>query len=336
MDDVNLSFSYHGVVYLSASSQDTVSRSMLFTQPHPPMPPKQKEGTKKGSREFTVLPAEPSKGTQPLGSSPSQTKCCGVTESALKKFPQELIQKIIDEIPSKRDLKTSSLVGRNWTCRSQQKLFRHIVINPLYVKGWLNRSEETCAAMAPWIIKFELAGSAKQQWGVAPWDEPSVLTRLIGSLASSPIQHLAITPFHMGRFRKTSLIRCFQPIAKSLCSLELKFVKTCTPALVFLISMFPNLDDVLLERVTTAPMVWTPGGYDSEYIPSFAGTFEYLDLNDSIRPGFLSWIMDYPLWFHTISPGMLAKDDVFVFAELVKMCASTLQEIPHVMFDASA
>lgn len=100
--------------------------------------------------------------------------------------------------------------------------------------------------------------------------------------------------------------------------------------------MFPNLDDIFLERVNTTPMTWIHGEYDSEYIPSFAGTLEYLDLYDGTRPAFLSWIMGYPLWFHTISPGMLAKVDVPVFAELVTMCAPTLQEIPHVMFEAGA
>lgn len=259
------------------------------------------------------------------------TAADAITDPAPIKLSQELIDQIIDELPS-NDLKSSSLVARAWTRRSQQKLFRRIVLSPADVKPWLKRTEETVAVMAPWITRFELRGNRS---GTMPWDEPSILTQVIQSLVSSPIQHLTITPFHMGRFRRAGVIfRCFEPIADSLCSLELRFITTCTRALTFLISMFPNLDDIFLERVDVTRMKWINDGYDFEYIPSFSGTFEYLDLYGGTRPVFLSWIMGFPLWFHTISPGMLGKDDVPVFAKLVEMCASTLREIPHVMFDA--
>ncbi|KAF9649832.1 hypothetical protein BDM02DRAFT_3113058 [Thelephora ganbajun] len=165
-----------------------------------------------------------------------------------------------------------------------------------------------------------------------PWDNTPVLTDLIGSLAESPIRHLTITPFYMGRFQKTSLLRCFEPIADSLCSLELRFLKTYVPVLITLISMFPNLDDIFLDRVDATPMRWPYGERDFDFVPSFAGTFEYLDLYDGTQSFFLSWIMDFPLHFHTISPGVLAKDDLPTFSKLVTMCAPTLREIPYIMF----
>jgi len=258
-----------------------------------------------------------------------------IVDPAPIRLSQELIDQIIDEISSNVDLKSSSLVSGAWTRRSQKKLFRHITLTPGDVKPWLRRTEETAEAMAPWIIKFELRGDVNRRSGMS-WDDPLVLKRLIGSLALSPIQHLTITPFHMGRFRKDTLTQCFKSITNTLCSLELRFLKTHTPALTCLISMFPNLDDIFLERVNTTPMFWVHEEDDSKYIPTFAGTFEYLDLYDGTRPAFLSWIMGYPLWFHTISPGMLTRDDVPVFAELVTMCAPTLREIPHVMFEAGA
>ena len=243
---------------------------------------------------------------------------------------------IIDDVSSNLDLKSCSLLGRAWIPRSQKKLFQHIILAPAKVNLWLSRTKDTAAAMAPWIIKFELRADKNSDSRPLPWDRPSILTQLIGSLASSPIKHLTIAPFHMGRFRKTPLVRCFEPIVNSLCSLELRFIKTCTPALTFLISMFPNLDDIFLECVNTTPMTWARGGHDFEHIPSFAGTLEYLDLYGGTRPAFLSWIMEFPLWFHTIYPGMLAKHDVPVFAKLVAMCAPTLRVIPHVMFDGGA
>ena len=169
-----------------------------------------------------------------------------------------------------------------------------------------------------------------------PWDDPLTLTRLIVSLSWSPIQHLTIIPFDMCQFRRGSLLQCFEPLVESLCSLELRFLRTCSQALTFLISMFPNLDDIFLERISATTMTWPKGEHEFEDIPSFAGTFEYLDIYHGIRPALLSWIMEFPLWFHTISPGMLKRDDLPMFAKLVEICAPTLREIPHVMFDAGA
>jgi hypothetical protein len=249
-------------------------------------------------------------------------------------MPQEIIDQIVDELTSNLDLKSSSLISRAWTSRSQQKLFRHITLAPTDIKPWLSRSKPTAAAVNPWITKFELRDNPQNEGSTMPWDHPLTLSRLISPLASSPIQHLTIIPFNMRLFRKSSLFRCFEPVAGSLCSLELRFLKTCSQALTFLISMFPNLDDILLERISAIFMTWPKGEHGFEDIPSFAGTFEYLDIYDGILPALLSWIMEFPLWFHTISPGMLKRDDVPMFAKLVEICASTLQEIPHVMFDA--
>lgn len=181
--------------------------------------------------------------------------------------------------------------------------------------------------------QVRVTGERKSQVGHA-LGRPVCSNTLVGSLASSQIQHLTIAPFHVGRFRKKTIVSCFKPVLNTLCSLELRFLKTYTPASTFLIFMFPNLDDDFLERVNTTLMVWVRGEHDSEYILTFAGIFEYLELYDDTRPAFLSWIMGYPLWFHTISPGIFTRDDVPVFVELVTMCPPTLREIPHVMFEA--
>ena len=247
------------------------------------------------------------------------------------KLSQELIDEIIGHLSTKFDLKSASLIGRAWTRRSQQKLFRRVVLTPSDLVPWFCRTEETAAAMAPWITEVELEGDT---WSSMPWAQPSILIRLMESRASSPIQHLTIAPFNMEQFEKTSLVKCFEPIAESLRSLNLRYIKTCAPALTFLVSMFPNLDDILLGWAYVKPMSWKCVGCDPKYIPSFAGTLEYLSLLNGIRPTFLSWLMEHPLRFHTISPGMLTEDDIPVFSKLVEICAPTLKDIPHMKFCA--
>lgn len=297
------------------------------------MSPKRKKDTKKGSRKSQLPPAKPPKGKRPqlLRSVRSWTNLYIVGHGLPVELPQEIVDQIIDELSSTLDLKSSSLIGPEWTQRSQQKLLQHVVVTPANVELWLSRPETTAEKMSRFVTKFALRGDPNSSM---PWDDPSTLTQLIKSLASSSIQSLTIISFSMRRFRKASLFRCFELIAESLCSLELRFLRICSPALTFLISMFPNLDDIFLERISTTSMTWSNRSYEFEYIPSFAGTFEYLDIDDDIRPALLSWILEYPLWFHTISPGMLKRNDVPMFAKLMENCAATLKEIPHVMFDA--
>ena len=249
-------------------------------------------------------------------------------------LPHELIDKIVDNLSSTLDLKSCSLVGRAWARRCQQKLFQHIILGPNDVERWFRRPGGTVAKMVPWIAKFELRADKDSEPSTIPWNSPSILTRLIGSIAASPARHLTITPFHMGRFRKNPLIRCFEPVVNSLRSLELRFLDTCSAAMTFLLSMFPYLDDIFLEHVVPVYMTWARGGHEFEHVPSFAGTFEYLDLYGDTRQALLTWITRFPLRFHTISPGMLMRADIPIFTRLLTMCAPTLREIPHIMFDA--
>ena len=251
-------------------------------------------------------------------------------------LPQELFGKIVDKISSNFDLKSCSLVGRAWARHCQQKLFQHVIVGPADAEPWLWRTKRTATKMAPWITKFELRADKDSDPSTIAWNNPSILTRLIESIAESPVRHLTITTFNMGRYRKNPLIRCFEPIANSLRSLELRFVGTCSSAMTFLLSMFPHLDDIFLEHIEPLYMSWARGGHVFEHAPSFAGTFEYVDLYGDIRPALLSWITSFPLRFHTISPGMLMRDDIPIFTKLLTTCAPTLREIPFIMFDNGA
>ena len=273
-----------------------------------------------------ILTVEPQEGTRHR-----------ITGRAPVKLPQELIDQTIDEISSNLDLKSSSLVSRAWTRRSQKNLFRCITLAPTDVELWLSRSEATAASISPWITEFHLSGylDVSISGFPVPWEEPSILMRLIESLASSPIQHLRITRFNMVSFEETTMVRCFEPIVDSIRSLELRSLCTCTTALTFFISMFPNLDDLFLEGppiFTTCTMRSNRGSYDPNHTPSFAGTFKYPAFIRGFLPTFLSRMVGFPLRFHTVCPGMLEKDDIPEFAELVKACAPTLREVRFLPF----
>ena len=79
--------------------------------------------------------------------------------------------------------------------------------------------------------------------------------------------------------------------------------------------MFPHLDDIFLEYVTPVYNTWAHGGTRIQVYPQLR--WDYLSYR---------WMPGFPLKFHTIPPGMLAKDEIPIFTKLVTMCVPTYEE----------
>ena len=79
--------------------------------------------------------------------------------------------------------------------------------------------------------------------------------------------------------------------------------------------MFPHLDDIFLEYVTPVYNTWAHGGTRIQVYPQLR--WDYLSYR---------WMPGFPPKFHTISPGMLAKDEIPIFTKLVTMCVPTYEE----------
>jgi hypothetical protein len=252
-------------------------------------------------------------------------------------LPQELVNEVIDSLSDNADLKACSLVSRSCAHPARNQLFHHIRVFPEEAKTWLSRPPESVQRMAPHIVKFELPDrrpSSLVRPSSSCWDDSEgLLTRMISSLLLSPVQWLRIESLGTGGFNETTLEQCFEPIYRSLRSLELNNLAACADATRFLISLFPDLDDLYIGDVLPASMQAAQGwsGCGIRYSPRLSGMFEFLNPNGVEDDSeLLASIVSLSPKFHAISPGIITSLNRDVVQRLMEVCAETVESVPFV------
>ena len=252
--------------------------------------------------------------------------------SSRTSLPQELISEVIDNLSRNVDVEVCSLVGRSWGYPARKRLFHHVRVRPEGVEDWLSRPRESVQRMAPHIAKFELSDWTRSRgtpafcWG----DTESLLTRLISSLVPSPVQWLRIESFGIMGFSKATLERCFEPISYSLHSLELGNLTACPDATRYLISLFPNLDDLHIGNILPTP---TPSGWAGcgvNHSPKLSGTLQFFNTEGADDSGFFPSIASLSPRFRSISPGNITSSNWNAVRGLMEACAETVESVPLV------
>lgn len=231
-------------------------------------------------------------------------------------------------------MKACSLVGRSWGYPTRKRLFRHVRVCPEEVEDWLSRPPESVQRMAPHIIKFELSDWTRSR-GTPPFrweDTKNLLTRLISSLAPSPVQWLRIESFGINGSSKATLEQCFEPICHSLRSLKLGNLTACPDATRYLISLFPNLDNLHIGNVfptsTQPPSDWV--GCGVKHSPKLSGTLQFFNTEGTDDSGFFTSIASLSPGFRTISPGNITNLNWNAVRRLMEACAETVELMPLV------
>jgi len=253
-------------------------------------------------------------------------------------LPQELINEVIDNLSrsANADVEACSLVSKRWAYPARKRLFHHIRVYPGDIEGWLSRPPESVQRMAPHIFKFELSDYwTSRSRGVPPflWDDSeNLFTPLIASLATSPVRWLRIKSFGMGGFGKATLEQCFEPICRSLRSLEMDNLTAYPDAARYFFSLFPNLDDLHIGNVLYIPMLrypppeWAECG--TKHSPRFSGTLRFSNTEGSDDSELLAGIASLSPKFRTISFGVVRSSNWETVRKLMEACAETLEEVP--------
>jgi hypothetical protein len=254
--------------------------------------------------------------------------------SSCASLPQELVNEIIDGLSDNPSLEACSLVSKSWAYPARDRLFHRIRVRPEEVEGWLSRPPESVRRMAPHIVKFELP-DRRANASIEPsfrWDDSKgLLTRVISSLLSSPVQWLRIESFDTGGFSETTLDQCFEPICHSLRSLELKNPAASTDATRYLISLFPNLDDLYIGNLLPTSLQATHGWGECgiKYSPRLSGTFEFFDLGVHLsEPEIFAGIVSLSPRFHAI----FIKNLDWNVQGLMEACAETVETVTVVWY----
>jgi len=250
-------------------------------------------------------------------------------------LPQEMIKEVIDNISDRTDLEACSLVSRSWTYPTRKPLFHHVCIYPEKANDWLSRPLESTQRMAPHIVKFELSVHRTSAPGIPPfrWEgSGGLLARLISSLTNSPIKWLRIRSFGIEGFNKTTLEQCFEPISRSLCSLVLDDLVACPDATRYLISLFPNLDNLrtgnALSTSTQLASGWV--GCGIKHLPRLSGVLLFYSAASPGGAELLESVVSLSPRFRAIFPVEVISSNWGAMGGLLEACAETLQSVPLV------
>jgi len=250
-------------------------------------------------------------------------------------LPQEMVKEVIDNLSHNVDLEACSLVSRSWAYPARKHLFHYIRIHPEKAGDWLSRPLESIQRMAPHIAKFELS----DHWASASWMPPfrwegsgDLLTRLISSLALSPVRWLRIRSFGVGGFNKATLEQCFEPINHSLHSLVLDNFVTCPDAMRYLISLFPNLGGLHIGNVIPMSTQLASGwvGCGTKNSPRLSGTLQFYSAKSADGPELLAAIVSLSPRFSAIFPGEITSSNWSAVRGLMEACADTVELVPIV------
>lgn len=249
-------------------------------------------------------------------------------------LPQELVNEVINNLSDNADFKVCSLVSGVWVYPASSRLFHHIRVRPGDVDGWLFRPPDSVQRMAPHIFKFELS-EHEVKLPDAPhfyWDDSEgLLTRVISSLALSPIKWLRIESFCTGGFTKTTLEQCFEPICHSLRSLELNNFTAHPDATVYLVSLFPNLDDLHIGNALSIPTQPAPEWDECgiKYSGRLSGTLRFSGVRTEEEKLFTGIVSLSPRP-RAISPGGVSSLKWSAVQMLMDACAGTVESVPLV------
>ena len=252
-------------------------------------------------------------------------------------LPQELVDEFIDKVSGNADVKACSLVSRSWAHPARKRLFHHVRICPGSFRDWLSRPPESVQRMASYIVKVELS----DHWVRTPsppfrWEDPvDLLTRLISSLALSPVQWLKIGSFSVGGFDKTTLEQCFEPICHSIHSLILDNLMACPDATRYFISLFPNLDNLHIDGVSPTSMArpapeWA--GCGIKHSPRLSGTLQFS--SGRIGSELFASIASLSPRFRVIFPGGITSSNWGAMRGLMGACAETVEMVSVVWWES--
>jgi len=246
-----------------------------------------------------------------------------------------MIKEVIDNLSHNTDLKACSLVSKSWAYPARKHLFHHVHIYPEEADDWVSRPPESTQRMAPHIVKFELSDHRVSPPGMPPffWDgSGGLLTRLISSLAPSPVRWLRIRFFGVGGFDKAALEQCFQPISHSLRSLVLDNLEACPNAARYLISLFPNLDNLHTDKVlpTSTQLASRWVGCGTKHSPRLSGMLLFYSAASPGGAELLASVVSLSPRFRVIFPVEATSSNWDAMRELIEACAETLESVPLV------
>ena len=236
-----------------------------------------------------------------------------------KRFPQELVDEVIDNLNNPRDLRACSLVSSQWLERSRRRLFATVALNTWNFDQWRKNITPGPNGISAYVRSLTL----RQARSIVSL-EPETLMEIMGHLTSfQRLKALVLQDANFDDlFDGPSLIRCFGHFGVSVKSLRLHGIKSDMSTMLFFISLFPNLDHLTINSpILSGGETEAPKG-----ILPLRGTLQLGGLGTT-SSALLQGILLIPLHLEEISVTHSQIADPGLLNGLLEACAPTLKKV---------
>ena len=159
-------------------------------------------------------------------------------------LPLELVEEIIDDLSEDtKSLLSCSLVSIGWVRGSRRHLFAAIkLLSFSDFQSWFRTGLRECSNH---VRSLDLAQNDESKWIV-----PDTLQGVLNDFTSfRNVQSLSLADLDLSLFNEDALTRSFGHLSDRLTSLSVSRVTAHPDALLFLICMFPKLDNLKLDQL---------------------------------------------------------------------------------------
>ena len=244
-----------------------------------------------------------------------------------KQFPQELVDRVVDNLDDPRHLRACSLVSSKWLERSRRRLFANVSLNTWNFDRWQKKIPPGPNGISGYVRSLAL----RQARSIVSL-EPETLMGIMDHLTSfRRLKTLILQDANFDDlFDGPSLTECFGHFGHSVTSVYLCGVSTDTTTLLFFINLFPNLNYLTISSpllsIEEDEEVKAPEG-----ILPLRGTFRLSGLQE-MGPTLLRGILLVPLHLEEVSITHCRIADSDILNRFIETCAPTLKklELAHV------
>ena len=247
---------------------------------------------------------------------------------ASEQFPQELVDEVINNLDSVRDLRACSLVSPKWVEGSQRKLFADVSLNTWNFDKWKRNIPPGPNGISAYVRSLAL----RQAKSIVSL-EPETLMEILDHLTSfRRLKALRLQDVNFDDlFDGPSLTLCFGHFGKSVHSLHLDCIRTDVATLLFFLSLFPHLNRLTISfPILTGGVTEVPEG-----VLPLRGTLRLKGLG-ATSDILLSGLLLIPLHLEEISITHSQIAESENLDRLIEICGPTLKklELAHVTYGA--
>ena len=258
-------------------------------------------------------------------------------------LPQELIDRIIDQVDDRISLRACSLVSSRWSPRSRKHLFAQVELaSTRDLQRWRTHIRPGPSGLSSLVEHLTLSESFLSSIRPSPsWLHSSILTDAAPHFQSfSALRALEVRRWCIATDRTLLVIHSLGSSIKNVTRLSLRNIAVHPSALTMFIDYFPHLDDLSISTIKLAVTLEGTGDshreFHSEIVPTHPrGKFSVSGIPVYQVPKVFKAITVLKPQFYRITLDFNSYGSWRKYWPLVEACAGSLEEL-QILTDATS